>query len=303
MEKRKACRLRGKTADAGASPVGREHLAHALPDSSSAGAAAGNAPKRAMGVLMEAMDRATIALGDEEVTPGLNAAQVLADSATRQSATRWRSGPESKRLTALMARFSEGLQSLFPGRADASARPVLQPVQAVPLRAAGQTGPVQLPAGSFSGRAWMWISKCMSWKTLGFPRLVAFALMLGVRVLAQLLLRLTGRLLREMLSQVTLLAADMETQVIDWLYQLWMDSPATVEVWMTGSAAPVPSTIPAASASTSAPAWTSSSPSSQAVTISLPTRPVDYLTLFLLLLQTLRSFPRGWGGWARPQLG
>ena len=189
---------------------------------------------------MEAMNQATTALGDEDISQGLSAAQVLADSNARQMASRWRSGSESR-------------------------------------------------------------STWVNWKNLGsllllvlFPRLLAFLIVMSVRVLARIALMLSSRLIRELVSQVAFMAADLEANIIDWLYQAWMETPSAMEALQSAPS----------SSSCAAPTWTPPSAlTGPAAPTSLPTRPVDFLTLFLLLVQTLRSLPRGWGGWVRPQLG
>ena len=253
---------------------------------------------------MEAMNQATTALGDEDISQGLSAAQVLADLNARQMASRWRSGSESRRLTALLAKLREGLASVFPGQAPAPARDAapkagLQPVRARPIRGESQTVVEQRVYWRTellqTFRTWV------SWKTLGsllllvlFPRLLAFLIVMSVRVLARIALMLSSRLIRELVSQVTFMAADLEANIIDWLYQAWMETPSAMEALQSAPS----------SSSCAAPTWTPPSAlAGPAAPTSLPTRPVDFLTLFLLLVQTLRSLPRGWGGWVRPQLG
>ena len=79
------------------------------------GPVSGEGTRTAAEHLRAAMTQAAVALGDEEIAQGLTAAQVLEDTAATNSATRWRSGPESRRLTAVLARLRQGLSSVLPG--------------------------------------------------------------------------------------------------------------------------------------------------------------------------------------------
>ena len=247
------------------------------------------------------MTQAATALGNEEIAQGLTAAEVLASSDSMQSAARWRSGPQGRRLTAVLARLSQGLASVFPGfgsageGGDPSAEP-LRPVHARPLRG-GVDGNEATSTVPSRRRLFGLLMSRLNMKTLGllllvimFPRLLAFLVAMFVRIVASLLMRLSGRIIRELLTQMALLAADLESQLIEWLYNAWVESqvPTTGMVPMSSSPSVQPSSQPG-------PPPT--------VTVALPTRPVDYLTLFLLLLQVLRSWPSGWVGWFRPQLG
>ena len=144
-----------------------------------------------------------------------------------------------------------------------------------------------------------WLGSRLNLRTLGlllvvvlFPRLLAFLVAMGVRLVASLLVRLSSRIIRELVMQIALLAADLESQVIDWLYNAWLEAQAPTTVVLPLASSPSPPL----------PSVTSPAPP-QTVTVALPARPMDYLTLFLLLLQVLRSWPGGWVGWFRPQLG
>ena len=246
------------------------------------------------------MTQAAVALGDEEISQGLTAAQVLEDTAATNSASRWRSGPESRRLTAVLARLRQGLSAVLPGLDSlgnsGAAAPPLQPVHARPLRGGVATAEAASTSSSWRSRL-SWLSSRLNFRTLGlllmvimFPRLLAFLVAMGVRLVASLLVRLSSRIIRELVMQIALLAADVESQVIDWLYNAWLEAQAPTTVVLPLSSSPSPP----------APSVTSPTPP-QTVTVALPARPMDYLTLFLLLLQVLRSWPNGWVGWFRPQ--
>ena len=247
------------------------------------------------------MTQAASALGSEEIAQGLTASEVLANSDSTQSAARWRSGPEGRRLTAVLARLSQGLASVFPGvgaggQSRAAWAEPLRPVHARPLRGSVDGPEAATAAPQWRQRLGMLVGR-INMKTLGllllmfmFPRLFAFLVAMSVRIVASLLMRLSGRILRELLTQMALLAVDLESQIIEWLYNTWVESQ-----------------VPATSVTPSSPSpsvpISGSHGQPQTVTVALPTRPVDYLTLFLLLLQVLRSWPSGWVGWFRPQLG
>ena len=247
------------------------------------------------------MTQAASALGSEEIAQGLTASEVLANSDSTQSAARWRSGPEGRRLTAVLARLSQGLASVFPvvgagGQGCAASAEPLRPVHARPLRGSVDGPEAATAAPQWRQRLGMLVGR-INMKTLGllllmfmFPRLFAFLVAMSVRIVASLLMRLSGRILRELLTQMALLAVDRESQIIEWLYNTWV-----------GSQVPATSVTPL-SPSPSVPI-SGSHGQPQTVTVALPTRPVDYLTLLLLLLQVLRSWPSGWVGWFRPQLG
>jgi len=247
------------------------------------------------------MTQAAVALGDEEIAQGLTAAQVLEDSAATNSPTRWRSGPESRRLTAVLARLRQGLSAVLPGfdsSEDSGGAAPLQPVHARPLRGGVATAQTASTSSSWRSRL-SWLGSHLNFRTLGlllvvimFPRLLAFLVAMGVRLVASLLVRLSSRIIRELVMQIALLAADLESQVIEWLYNAWLEAQAPTTVVLPLSSSPSPPV----------PSVTSPAPP-QTVTVALPARPMDYITLFLLLLQVLRSWPAGWVGWFRPQLG
>eukprot|EP00439_Symbiodinium_sp_Y106_P042420 s322_g5.t1 len=212
------------------------------------GPVSGEGTRTAAEHLRAAMTQAAVALGDEEIAQGLTAAQVLEDTAATNSATRWRSGPESV-ATAEAASTSSSWRSRLN-----------------------------------------WLGSRLNLRTLGlllvvvlFPRLLAFLVAMGVRLVASLLVRLSSRIIRELVMQIALLAADLESQVIDWLYNAWLEAQAPTTVVLPLASSPSPPL----------PSVTSPAPP-QTVTVALPARPMDYLTLFLLLLQVLRSWPGGW---------
>ncbi|OLQ14595.1 hypothetical protein AK812_SmicGene1219 [Symbiodinium microadriaticum] len=242
--------------------------------------------------LRTALTQAASALGNEEIAQGLTAAEVLASDDGTQSAARWRSGPEGRRLTAVLARLSQGLASVFPSlgpaveRGGAPAEP-LQPVHARPLRGGVDVAGAASALSPWRQRLSVLLSR-LNVKTLGllllvmmFPRLLAFLVAMSVRIVASLLMRLSGRILKELLTQMALLAADLESQIIEWLYNAWVESQAqtTTTVALSSSPSSQPSAEPGPP---------------QTVTVALPARPVDNLTLFLLLFQVLRSWPSGW---------
>ncbi|OLP77710.1 hypothetical protein AK812_SmicGene42202 [Symbiodinium microadriaticum] len=186
--------------------------------------------------LRSAMTQAAVALGDEEISQGLTAAQVL-----------------------------EGRQTLRPGGV-------------LGRRVGVATAEAASTSSSWRSRL-SWLSSRLNFSTLGlllmvimFPRLLAFLVAMGVRLVASLLVRLSSRIIRELVMQIALLAADVESQVIDWLYNAWLEAQAPTTVVLPLSSSPSPP----------APSVTSPTPP-QTVTVALPARPMDYLTLFLSL--------------------
>ena len=64
--------------------------------------------------MVEVVKRATATFGDDEVEPGVSMNEALCDPKLRASAAKWRSGSETRRVTALCARLLNGLQNIKP---------------------------------------------------------------------------------------------------------------------------------------------------------------------------------------------
>ena len=194
-----------------------------LPESGDANVDPVKSSSKAADLLMTAMTEAAATLGETEVSQGLSAAQVLADPGARQAAVRWRAGPVHRRLTALLARLRQGLGQVFPGMAAT-------PAGEVPL---SHVAPVEPSSWWTTCRST--VSMLMSWRTLvmllafgAFPRLIAFVIAMSVRLVARLLLLAAGRVFKELFMQIALLIAELESQLIEWLYNAWMEAqPAT----------------------------------------------------------------------------
>ena len=204
------------------------------------------------------------------------------------------SRPQGRRLTAVLARLSQGLASVFPGfgsageGGDPSAEP-LRPVHARPLRG-GVDGNEATSTVPSRRRLFGLLMNRLNMKTLGllllvimFPRLLAFLVAMFVRIVASLLMRLSGRIIRELLTQMALLAADLESQLIEWLYNAWVESqvPTTGMVPMSSSPSVQPSSQPG-------PPPT--------VTVALPTRPVG-LPHAVFVAPSSASQLAQWVGW------
>ena len=82
--------------------------------------------------LEQVVRKATAACVSSEIEPGVSMAAALATPTSRAQAAKWRSGSESRRVTAVLARMLQGLQAIKPTWLDSE--PVeLEPPVAQPL--------------------------------------------------------------------------------------------------------------------------------------------------------------------------
>lgn len=90
--------------------------------------------KGAAAPVVQVVQKASEMCGDAEVEPGVSMNEALMDPKMRASAAKWRSGNETRRITALCARLMNGLSSIKPawleGLSDGRAEP--QPVRPLP---------------------------------------------------------------------------------------------------------------------------------------------------------------------------
>ena len=180
--------------------------------------------------------KATAACVSSEIEPGVSMAAALATPTSRAQAAKWRSGSESRRVTAVLARMLQGLQAIKPTWLDSE--PVeLEPPVAQPL-------PVHRPQAvevtpwarlmKFGGLAHrlksMWRTWAILLVLLFFPRLTAMILTLLVRlvfrafyaILARMFIEI-GREMKQLLSQATLATSAVEDTVVSLLDDLFQD--------------------------------------------------------------------------------
>ena len=263
-----------------------------------------NGAVAAAATVRSALQTAASQLGSEEVEPGLSAAEVLADTSSCTTASRWRSGSSTRKFTAVLAKMLTLLNGLRPDSAGPEqlqdGLPLAEPR---PLRG----GPPRR-SSEREGPAWPVLARTCAvqllrpfrfWKTwtallvvVFCPRLVALALSVLVRLMCRAVLLVTGRLVHELwleiklgVTHASLAVAELETQMIE-LLELWMGWPVPAAhqppEYLTNHnfAPPPPPQTPAPAA--------------------LPARPLELVHLaFLALLY--RRLPGGGGNEPGPE--
>ena len=238
--------------------------------------------------LLAAVQAAAGELGEAPVAGNLSSAQVLQDESTRLSASRWRAGDPRRRFTAALAKVRLALQEWARGPASAAMRRQHGPVEPLPVRP--PNGNARAPPTSSTTSWTTWLQRLprpgFTWKwwvvaalVLLFPRLVALCAALAVRLVLRALVSLTTHLVKEVYNQALLITADMEEQAMSWL-QLQLGFETAPPLQLPDQAA----------AAMAAPAQ----PGPPATTAPHPTRPMDWATLILLILNLRRA--HGGGG-------
>ena len=115
--------------------------------------------------------------------------EALSDPSTRAQAARWRSGPEPRRATAILARMMQSLQSVRPSWTQALVAgepPVAEPL---PVRRAGGADALSWWRSSVNfclystwGLRRSWRTWCLVAVILVFPKVLALMLTLIVRM-------------------------------------------------------------------------------------------------------------------------
>ena len=235
-----------------------------------------------------AVQRVASKLGSTHVDRGRTAADILSDESSREAASRWRTGSDHRRFTALLARVMSGLANMNPlgqqrgeRRRDEPPVAVPRPLQGEDRRAAGADRP-RLNPMAWARRLqliWGWRTILALVVIMIFPRLFAMVVTLSLKLLLKGFLLLLGRLLRELFLHFSSLAAEMEQQLMDVL-QNQLQSAMQPDFLQPQLVA--------------APGFAGALPQPQP----LPTRPVDGVSVILLLLQFRRGGPvlRGGGG-------
>ena len=88
---------------------------------------------------LQAVSRVADEFGDAEIEPGISMQEALSDPNTRAQAARWRSGPEPRRATAILARMMQSLQSVRPSWTQALVAGELPVAEPLPVRRAGSS--------------------------------------------------------------------------------------------------------------------------------------------------------------------
>ena len=138
-----------------------------------------------------------------------------------------------------------------------------------------------------------WRSK-LSWRTFAllavlvlFPRVVALAVTLTLRLVAKAAMHVVWYLFKEMWYQVLLASHEIEDAMVQWLSeQLGYAGPAPIPNFYSTPTSP-PASLPAGSNSNEFRPGTTQT--------ALPTRPWDFLTLVLVVLQVRQQLAGGGG--------
>ena len=162
------------------------------------------------------MRRVAEAHGSQEVEPGISMEQALQSPALRANAGRWRGGTETRRVTALLARLMNGLQSIKPSWLDGSRPGGPSLVEALPLRPSRVEAPV---TSSWSGglMRMVWQRVCMNWwrtllltlVILCFPKLTAMVITLVLRLAISFVKALLWQILAEVGKELKTLCLQM----------------------------------------------------------------------------------------------
>ena len=176
----------------------------------------------------------------------------LSDPSFRASAARWRSGPQTRKVTAAFARLLSSLSAIKPDcfkrtveKENSGEMPV---VEALPMTEVARKNPTSWKwfCGSTNGMA-TWVAG--HWRTLWvlilmlcFPKLVAMLVAMLIRLIIRLMMALVMRVVREVafelgdvmlhLSQLTanvelVLMGQLENMVHDWVPSMMAPSAPT----------------------------------------------------------------------------
>ena len=191
---------------------------------------AGAGAMREADAMVEVVRRATVGC-DGEVEPGVSMLETLSNPNLRASAAKWRSGSDSRRVTALFARLMNGLHTIRPAWLEnLGGQHEPAPVRPLPVAEAAE-GPKQAP----SWVAWKaWILTKLHKRTLVlflvllcFPKICALVVTTVMRLVFRAVLALAGRILaefgkevKEILWQVSWATSSTEDSVMHFLEEL-----------------------------------------------------------------------------------
>ena len=201
--------------------------------------------------MVEVVRRAAVEC-DGEVEPGVSMLETLSNPDLRASAAKWRSGSDSRRVTALFARLMNGLHTIRPAWLEnIGGNHEPSPVRPLPV-AEALHGPMQ----ATNWVAWKaWILSKLHKRTLVlglvllcFPKICALVATTVMRLVFRALLALASRILaefgkevKEILWQVSWATSSTEDSVMHFLEELMFRSEAS-----TSEAVPLmssPSTV------------------------------------------------------------
>ena len=187
---------------------------------------------------MEAVARAAQEMGTAEIEPGVSMSEALSNPAARAQAARWRSGSESRRVTAILARMLEALKNVRPAWTEcqgAAALPVAQPL------------PVRQRISGASASWWDYVlyrmrhqvmtrltmrTWCAVIFLLLFPKLLGMIVSaclklvfrVGVAMLGRVVLE-RGREFHDMVQMAFSASTFFEAELLAWVDGLLFDSP------------------------------------------------------------------------------
>ena len=154
---------------------------------------------------LQAVSRVADEFGDAEIEPGISMQEALSDPNTRAQAARWRSGPEPRRATAILARMMQSLQSVRPSWTEALVAGELPVAEPLPVRRAGSSEALSWWRSSMNfclfstwGLRRSWRTWCLVAVILIFPKVLALLLTLVVRMVFRAGLVVIGRFFSEM---------------------------------------------------------------------------------------------------------
>ena len=192
-------RQRSKAAPSGEPRGWTEDLGSSIPRSANASSASGHDGGSGEGdQVKRTLERAVNELSPTELG-------ALQDGAFREQASRWRSGPGSRRLHAAFARFLHAVYAVKPGwKAEVNSKEAPAPVEPLPLRALPLNKATRWyhnlsQVGTFLQSYWRTV--CGTLLLLCFPRILAALVALVIRLMIRALAATSMRILQEVWSE------------------------------------------------------------------------------------------------------
>ena len=205
LPRRATSRLRNQATQSGEPPSSCRALVPeaAEPPHASIRAVAGESTTLAHAAV-RAVKQAAEACEGMEVEPGVSMNEALLDPVHRAQAARWRSGPEHRKVAAILARMMQALHGIRPAWISSPGSqnpPVAEPL---PVRRAPTPGSHGLlPAGvkwclqKIRALSYGWKTWCLIMLLLIFPKVLASMLTLIVRLCVRAGFALVARLMNE----------------------------------------------------------------------------------------------------------
>ena len=194
LPRRPISRLRSRAAESGEPPSSHKALAPEVAEPSHAltRAAAEDSTTLAHAAV-RAVTQAAEACEGMEVEPGISMNEALLDPVHRAQAARWRSGPEHRKVAAILARMMQALHGIRPAWISSPGSqnpPVAEPLPVRRATTAGSHG--SLPAGvqwclqKIRAFSYGWKTWCLIMLLVIFPKVLASLLTLMVRLVSEL---------------------------------------------------------------------------------------------------------------------